>query len=473
MDAYSRLLNENSNFIYGVNLPWFGTSGNRYQTFGDNPFASNEVAYKHDELSVVLTNIASVGFTSVRTWIFTGFGGTKMDENGMITGLTPEFIVNLRDFLELIKTKNLTVNPILMPHIIQSLPPKGDKGETNGELQKKAVHIMTDEKLRNAFIENALIPALKIMNEYSDVIACLDLYCEPEGDAFETAGRLDIENCPGRVENLSDLTDFIKAESDAVKRVMPDMKCLVSSSYGQNYLKFNTYKDYGIEILGLDVYNNEGAVIIPDSRITPEIRDMISDIWVTECNHSHKKADIEATAYWTEEQFAKVILDFYESTKNAGYKACYMWHFAGSNGAKTSLTKNEKYPDYSAIRLSGQILHYNILDWNAKNSKNAEFDRPAALISLDKGCLRWLASRQAVSYEIQYKKDDVWCKLATLISGDKDFIYKDDYYTYENASYNYLYEYRFQKEFEIGNYPIRVVAFMDDDKTVFTVSEEI
>jgi hypothetical protein len=297
MDAYSRLLKENKDFIYGVNLPWFGISGNRCQTFGNNPFASNEVAYKHDELAVVLSNIAAVGFTSVRTWVFTGFGGVMMDENSMTTGLTPEFIVNLRDFFELIKANKLTVNPILMPHIIQSLPMQGDKGETNAELQKIAVHIMTDEKLRSAFIENALIPTLKIMKEYSDLIPCLDLFCEPEGDAFETAGRFDIDSYPGRVENLSELTDFIKAESNAVKCVMPNMKCLVSSSYGQNYLKFNTYKDYGIEILGLDVYNNEGAVIIPDSRITPEIRDMISDIWVTECNHSHKKADIEATAY--------------------------------------------------------------------------------------------------------------------------------------------------------------------------------
>ena len=186
-----------------------------------------------------------------------------------------------------------------------------------------------------------------------------------------------------------------------------------------------------------------------------------------------KKADVAATAFWTEEQFAKVILDFYENTKDAGYKACYMWHFAGSNGIKTSLTKNIKYPEYSAIRLSGQLLHYNILDWNAQNSEGVEYDRPAALVSLDKGCLRWLASRQAVSYEIQYKKDDSWCKLATVIAGDKDFIYKDDYYIYEKSSYNYLYEYRLQKEFEIGNYPIRVVAFMDDDKTVSTVSEEI
>jgi len=474
MDAYKNLLKENGDFIYGVNLPWFGMSGKRFQTFGKSPFALGEVGYNHDDVALMLTDIAAIGFTSVRTWIFTGLGGTIMDENGFITGLTPEFIPNLTDFLELIKQKNLTLNPILMPHIIQSVPLILDNASQNFEIQAKAMRVMKDSDVRNSFVQNALLPTLNLIKKYKDIIPCIDLYCEPEGDSFENTGKFDIDRYPGRVEKLSELTDFIKAESKAVKSVMPDMKCLVSSSYGQNYLKFNTYTDYGIDILGLDVYNNDGTSEIPDSRITPEVRKAFSDIWVTECNYSHRKADIEEIAQWKEEQYADVILNFYEKAKKAGYKACYMWHYAGSNDVKTSLTMNDREADYSAVRLSGQLLHYNILDWNRKIGRISDEDCPEILVNLDKTCIRWFASRQAVGYEVQYKNEDgIWNVLENIASGDENYIFRDNKYSYFKDNYEMLYEYKLNKKYEIGNYPIRIVAFLDNERTRYTVSKVI
>ncbi len=473
MGDYTNLLSENDDFIYGVNLPWFGVSEKRFQTFGSSPFTTGDIGFNREDVALALKNIAAIGFTSVRTWIFTGLGGTKLDENGTVTGLTPEFLPNLIDFLELIKENGLTLNPILMPHIIQSVPLFRDDSIKNSETQAKAMRTMIDPDSRNAFIQNALLPTLEVIKKYEDIIVGIDLYCEPEGDSFENAGKFDVEVYPGRVEKLSELTDFIKAESDAVKSIMPKIKSMVSSSYGQNHVKFHTYLDYGIDILGLDIYNNDGMVEIPDSRITPEVRNALSEIWVTECNYSQRKADIAEIPNWKEEQFADVILKFYENAKKAGYKACYMWHYAGSNNVKTSLTKNIIEADYSAVRLAGQLLHYNILDWQASVGKTKCEDCPAALVNYDKSCLRWLASRQAVRYEVQYKNcDGEWNVLVSIPKGEKKYLYKDNHYSYFKNSYENIYEYSLSEEYEIGNKPLRIVAFMDNEGK-YTISQVI
>lgn len=474
MDSYNRFLRENGNFIYGINLPWFGTSKNRSCTFGASPFNGAKAAYDHRDAKTAVENIAAIGFTCIRTWVFTGLGGTVLDESGKVIGLSDDFISNLTDFLEIIKQNGLTVNLILMPHIIQSVPFDTDNLPESERFQKTAMKTVTDEEYRKAFIKNALMPALKAIKDYEDIIICLDLYCEPEGDAFETTGKLDIETHPGRVEKLSELTEFIKAESAAVKAVMPEVKRLVSSSYGQNYLKFSTYMEYDIDILGLDIYNNESETRIPDTRITDEVRLAIPEVWITECNYSQKKADIKAVVDWKEEQFAEIIVNFYENAKRNGCTACFMWHYAGSNGVKTSLTENIKTADYSALRLSGQLLHYNILDWNKKIGRLLGPEKPAILVNDNNSCLRWLASRDALKYEIQYKADKCWETLETVSPEDKKHIHTDMVDTYLKESSNYLYEYMLSDGFEIGKQNFRISAVVESEgKETSVYSNEV
>lgn len=471
MDSYNRFLRENGNFIYGINLPWFGISKNRSCTFGASPFDGAKAAYDHSDAKLAVENIAAIGFTCIRTWVFTGLGGTVLDESGKVIGLSDDFISNLTDFLEIIKQNGLTVNLILMPHIIQSVPFNPDNLAVNAAFQKTAMKTVTNEEYRRAFIDNALIPALEAIKGYEDIIICMDLYCEPEGDAFETTGKLDMQTHPGRVEKLSELTDFIKAESDAVKAVMPEVKRLVSCSFGQNYLKFNTYKAYNIDILGLDIYNNESETQIPEARITDDVRKAIPEVWVTECNYSQKKADIMAVADWKEEQFAEIIVNFYENAKKNGYTACFMWHYAGSNGVKTSLTENTKTADYSAVRLSGRILHYNILDWNKKIGKLSGPEKPALLANGNSRCLRWLASRDALKYEIQYKADNEWKTLETVNKGDKKYIRNDTVDFYSNEGDNRLYEYMLSGGFETGKQNFRISALVklkDEETAVYS-----
>lgn len=439
------MLAENGGFIYGVNLPWFGKSDNRANVFGASPFTGKNASYSESEADMALSNISAIGFTSVRTWVFTGWGGTIIDGNNEIIGLTDDFISNLKSYLDLIRKNGLTVNLVIVPHMVQSV---------DADNQIAAMHTVINESATRSYIDNALIPMLKAISGYQDCIIALDLYCEPEGDAKDTAG-IDDENYPGRAERLSDITAFIKAESNAVKSIMPNMKCVVSSAYGQNTDKFATYDDYGIDIIGFDRYNDDSDVTFKSGIISEEIVSEFNDsMWITECNYKN-----DSVQDWSEEKFSDIIRNFYNNAKLGGYKACYMWHYAASYSVKTSLVEGKKdnldYPDLSRLRLSAQLLHFDILDYNTDIKKISGNDVPAALINGDNTLLRWLGSRQADYYQIEYKESGVW-KLLEKIDSQQG---------------KYLYEISLKKGYELGNYPIRVVSYAGTNRRISNVIE--
>jgi len=398
--------------------------------------------YSHDYADAALTNISAMGFTSVRTWLFTGWGGTVMNSDNEIIGLTGDFLNNLTDYLSLIREKGLAANLVLVPHIVQDVP---------GEIanQSAAMHTVVDAQATQAYIDNALMPTLNVIKNYQDCVIALDLYCEPEGDAEDTAGS-DAQNYPGRTSQLSDLTPFIKAQSDAVKSVIPDMHCLVSSSYNQNYQGFTTYADYGIDILGLNIYNDSSDVSVQDNRIDSDISAEFSDRWIGECNYKSSK---DVVAGWTEKQFSDVVRNFYENAKARGYSACYMWHYSASYNQKTSLVEWQENdinePDLSKLRLSAQLLHYDIIDYNNDIGKTSGNDSPALLINHDNTCLRWLGSRQASYYQLEYNDGNDWQLLARI-----------DHVEDQN-----LYEYVLSAEYAVGNYPLRIVSYTDNSDT--------
>lgn len=361
-----------------------------------------------------------------------------MDSNGNITGLTPEFITNLTDYLSLIKEKGLTVNLVLVPHIVQNVP--------NVENQITAMKTVLDESYTQSYIENALIPTLRALQDYQDCIIAIDLYGEPEGDAVDTAG-LDTENYPGRASLLSDITSFINKQSLAVKNILPNVKCLVSSAYSQNYQGYVTYGDYSIDILGFDIYSDTSNVDISNNRIEATVATKFSDRWITECNY---ESDKDTVAYWSEEQFSDIVRNFYNNAKTSGYSACYMWHYSASYNQKTSLVEgksnNSEEPDLSKLRLSAQLLHFDIIDYNNSIGKTAGNDIPALLINDDNTCLRWIGSRQAAYYQIEYKNNSGWQLLETV----------------QHVFNTNLYEYTLNTDFAIGIYPIRVVSYTAD-----------
>lgn len=415
-NTYERLIAEHG-FIYGVNLPWFGLSSNRSQTFGENPFTGASASYDHTFAEQALTNIKAIGMTCVRSWVFTGWGGVTMDENGYITGLTDEFLTNIIDYLETAKKVGITLNLVIFPHVVQST--------TEIDL---AFQSLVNPDGRAAYIENALNPFLDAIKPYEDIIVALDLYCEPEADTQEKAlvtygTTMDI------------LADFILAESAAVRNKLPNMPVLISAGQNRTTEFYNTLD---LDFLGVDQYDNAGAV--------ENIKDLntIYPAWITECGAKNDKN-------YSEEFNTQNVLSFYENARSSGYKACFYWHFAG--GVALSLTKNI---DCSDLRMSAVSLHFLILDYeyernNIDSSQVA--DKPVLLYNSNPRVVKWIGSRDAASYKLELRiNDGDWQVVDDNIHAD----------SVDNGFY--LCSYSFEELEASGKYSYRVTSTTYDGR---------
>ena len=410
-NTYEKLLDEKG-FIYGVNLPWFKTSDTRSSTFGSNPVTGQEAAYTHEWALEALTNIKAIGFDSVRTWVFTGWGGTTMDENGNITGLSSEFIPNVLDYMGIVKSVGLTANLVLVPHQWQS------SDDTN-----MTMTTILSEEATDKFINNALNPLLEALKPYEEYIVGFDAYCEPEADTQEKAG--------GTYGTTMDvLKKFINSEIVAIRAKMPNIPIMISA--GQNR-STEFYNDVDLDILGLDEYNDKGEAETIKSLNT------VHDVWMTECGAKDDKN-------LSDEFNNKNILNFYENTKAQGYKACFAWHYAG--GVGHSFTKNI---DCSQLRISAQSLHFVILDEEYDREgidKDNTADKPIFLKNTDATVLRWIGTRDAEFYKLEWRfgKNGEWKVLADNLDAG------------EIGAGAYLCDYPLPDLDKTGNYQFKVTA---------------
>ena len=422
-NAYERLLAEEE-FIYGVNLPWFGTSDTRTRTFGANAFKGTASIYNHDWVEQALTNIKAIGFTSVRTWVFTGWNGIELDSNGYAVALTDEFKTNFTDYLETVKKTGLTLNAVLVPHFYQSV----DDIALGSQ-------IVVNPEATKSYIDNVLNPFLEMIKPYEDYIVALDLYCEPEADTQEKAMLT-------QGTTMEVIETFISEEAKAVKAKLPDMPILVSA--GQNHV-VSDYNDLDLDIMGVDTYNNEGKA--------ENIKDMntIYPMWVTECGAKTDKGT-------TDEFNLNNVISFYESARNGGYKACYYWHYAG--GIDLSLTKAT---DPSYLRMSATSLHFKILDYKYEREgidPETIADKPVMLYSSSSDTVKWIGIRDAESYKLEMKIDN----------GDWQVVEEKLKPEYVDSGYNAC-SYSFGEMEKTGIYTFRVTATNYYD--ISAVSDEI
>jgi len=406
-NAYEKLLAEEE-FIYGVNLPWFGTSDTRTRIFGEDAFNGKASSYNHDWVEQALTNIKAIGFSSVRTWVFTGWNGIKLDSNGHAISLTEEFKANFEDYLKTVKKVGLTLNAVLVPHFYQSA------ADVN-----LASQIVVNPTATQSYVDKALNPLLDIIKKYEDSVIALDLYCEPEADTQEKAMMT-------QGTSMEVIRRFISSEAVAIRKILPDMPLLVSA--GQNHV-VSEYNDLELDIMGVDTYNNQGK--------TESIKEMntVYPMWVTECG---AKTDTGTTDDFN----LNSVLSFYESARNSGYKACYYWHYTG--GLELSLTKAV---DPSYLRMSAVSLHFKILDYKyEREGIDPELiaDKPAMLYSSSSDTVKWICTRDAESYKLEMKIDDgEWQVVEDVFAADDvDNGYGSCSYTFTEMEKTGMYSFR-------------------------------
>lgn len=383
-------------FIYGVNMPWFDRSDSRNKIFGDDCITGEKTTYSHDWVDMAFHNMRAIGIQSVRTWILTGWNGCIMDENGFISGLSDEFVANFKDYLNVSKKYSVSANLVLVPHQLQS---------GSCDLNRIMQTIYNPNAL-NVFINNAFIPILEIIKEYRDTVNALDIFCEPEADTQEKA-LINSGTTMGVIGRI------MSAEAAAIRKILPDMPIIASG--GQNNTN-EFYNEIDLDYFGIDVYDDNGVV--------PSIKGYNTrfPMWITECGAK------VLPPFSDDDLSAENFLSFYRNAKAEGYKACYAWHLA----ADTNLSLTRKR-DTSDLRLSAQLLHFDILDsiYSENSLSDKErVDTPSILKGFDNSILRFIGSRNAQHYKIEFSENGV-----------DNWIILDECFTPETSDGCYLYDY--------------------------------
>lgn len=408
------IIKENcNNFIYGVNMPWLDRSDSRNKIFGNDCITGENTTYNHDWVDMAFHNMRAIGLQSVRTWVFTGWNGCIVDEYGFICGISDQFIANLKDFLELSREYGVAANLVLVPHQLQC---------GSSDLTRIMQTIYNPDALK-AFIDNAFIPVLEIIKEYRDTVNALDILCEPEADTQEKA-------LINSGTTMGVMGRIMSAEAATIRKILPDMPIVASG--GQNNTN-EFYNEIDLDYFGIDVYNDKGEV--------PSIKGYNTrfPMWITECGAKL------LPPFSDDKLSADNFLSFYRNAITQGYKACYAWHLA----ADTSLSLTRKR-DTSDLRLSAQLLHFDILDdYYFKNGISCEeyVDVPSILKGFDNSVLRFIGSRDTKQYRIEYSKNGVdnWAVL-------------DEGFCPETSENCYLYDYDLPEYIYNEKYFLRIIA---------------
>ena len=396
-NTYERILARDG-FIYGSVMHQYG---------GKNIFGARRVAPKdkqalpgYDEAVMrdVLQNHKAMGLNSISFWLFTNYAGIEIDEVGNILGLDEYFEKNLRAVLKLCREYDVTASLATYVHPGEMM---AQDGITNYYMERIMQPIVNPE-IRQQYVEKVLYPVADIVKEYEDIVIMMDVFAEPES-------TIDGSNGYAFSTDWETTYDFIKASVQAFKKKLPDMPVTCASGWGSN---LSLYNNLGLDIIGADVYNNDGSVYDPSEQITdaPVIA---------------REYGISSNIGRDEELQLAHATKFLDNAIKAGYVGAYFYQFNGWNTETWSLTKS--YTNVNDLRPLCAPLSYYIADKIAKHRGIETSDDSVAeaphILGLDNPFMvQWIAARNADKYTIEGSKDNKnWTVLAKdLLPEDVD-----------------------------------------------------
>jgi hypothetical protein len=202
-----------SKFIVGVNQGWFG--GKYDNDLGFNQFSIGRlyrlnipdpsipdpnpsapyISSHPEELTNFFQKVGNMQEQPdsnpqiVRVWAFERFEGLKFDNNGNVTGIDNEFLLNLGKVFNVAKTYHIKIYLCLLDtwSIYQNAPSQlvADGKEQNYiQLQQTWKRIMKkmleDAEVHERFFNNTLLPLLNFISGQTNLFA-IDVMNEPEG----------------------------------------------------------------------------------------------------------------------------------------------------------------------------------------------------------------------------------------------------------------------------------------------------
>ncbi len=387
-NTYERILAEDG-FIYGINVPWLDS--NYANDIGAGHFPWNqESAFSLDAWERVLTNCKAIGFNAVRIWLFEQGEGIVYDDKGDVIGLQDGFIENLEAILQLSRDLGVNLVITLQPHISYSFY------ITSVDAYHKFTQMTFIPETRQNYIDKVVTPVCNLFSDYEDIIVALDIYAEPEGDISGPHGNT--SQPYGTTWEV--MTEHILQVGSKVKEILPDIPITAASGWQNfNSLKRGYYNNLGLDLIGIDIYNDFGDVYYGTNNA--KHYESIKDLHLTRPAWVMEFGPI-TSSNWSDNFQTQSTISFYESAKEAGYKGAFYWMYghAASGEALTLIGRNNQLrPVAAAIRLFINDIK------KERMGIDIEIDKPIFLYGNDALNIQWFGSRSASHYNLERSTD--------------------------------------------------------------------
>ncbi len=320
-----------SKFLVGINNGWFAGQYDHdigYNQFSGirlyenpipdpslpdpspaKPYLSGHQADIQNFFSSVQSPQKNLGV--VRVWAFERFEGLQFDSKEVVTGIDPEFLINLGKILDAASANGVQVYLCLFDFWAVYGSPSQDMinaGKTRdfANLQNTWKQItkslFKDSAALSKFATSALVPLVNQVGSHPALFA-IDLINEPEclmqKDTFV----------------FSDIQNFIVACSNSIRSANPQVKM----SCG--FMEYNTAKNNSgalssyLDFFDFHVYNTDGS-LTPYSPSDFGVKPCI----IGECGYPVGRVPYDTT------QEVPVAQNFLSNASSLGYAGCILWY---------------------------------------------------------------------------------------------------------------------------------------------------
>ena len=339
--------------------------------------------FKEEDFLRVFYNCKAMGYDIYKTWLSYNCAGMIFDSNGDVVGIDQTYIENLPKILQMAQDAGLYICLATFDHKEGYLAE-----DTSSYKYERLTRYLHNEEAREMLFKNWLRPILEVIKDFPNVVL-IDLYVEPEADG----GKWNVPNGT----SWENMREFIKAENDFIKEILPDMETYCSATTAPDDI-YEAYNGLGLDYYAHDLYQTSGGAT-DTSELFLDAPFIYGEVGIQVGTPA--KGD-EFVSNW--------LSNYYSEAVEKGVKAGFYWSYGWGGEGNMTVVDSKGYP--RAAMLTSRFFQ---LDRDYELSgEYPDMDKPAMAYSTNEA-ITWMGSRGASKYRIERSSDlQNWTELRTI-----------------------------------------------------------